>query len=83
MWLRDTGNLDKLAFDVLNPPIPIPNPKLRNKQPLILSQLGGIIIILVVGLAFAMIVYILELWLKSLRLRRYVIPISVRRAHET
>ena len=69
MWLRDTGVLDKLAFDALNPPIPIPDPKLRDKKPLILSQLGGIMILLVVGLAFAMIVYILELWLYSIRLR--------------
>ena len=69
MWLRDTGVLDKLAFDALNPPIPIPDPKLRHKQPLIFSQLGGIMILLVVGLAFAIIVFILELWLKSIRLR--------------
>ena len=65
MWLRDTGILDKLNIDVLNPPIPIPDPKLRHKQPLILRQLGIIMIILVVGLAFAINVYILELWLKG------------------
>ena len=69
MWLRDTGILDKLKFDELNPPIPIPDPKLRHKQPLILRQLGSIIIPLVVGLAFAIIVYILELWSYSIRLK--------------
>ena len=60
MWLRDTGILDKLKTDALNPPIPIPDPKLRHKQPLIIRQLGGIMILLFVGLAFAIIVFILE-----------------------
>ena len=63
MWLRDTGILDKLKTDALNPPIPIPDPKLRHKQPLILRQLGGIMILLVVGLAFAIIVFISLLFL--------------------
>ena len=63
MWLTDTGILDKLKIDALNPPIPIPDPKLRHKQPLILRQLGIIMIILVVGLALALIVFILEVWL--------------------
>ena len=60
MWLRDTGILNKLKFDVMNPPIPIPDPKLRHKQPLILRQLGIIIIILVVGLNIALIVFLWE-----------------------
>ena len=61
MWLGDTGILNKLKFDVMNPPIPIPDPKLRHKQPLILRQLGIIIIILVVGLNIAIVVFLCEI----------------------
>ena len=61
MWLRDTGILDKLKFDVLNPPIHFPNPVVRHNQPLILRQLGIIMIILVVGLLIATIVFFVEL----------------------
>ena len=60
MWLKDTGILNKLKYDVMNPPIPIPDPKLRHKQPLILKQLGIILIILVVGLIIAFLVFLLE-----------------------
>ena len=63
MWLRDTGILNKLKFDVMNPPIPIPDPKLRHKQPLILRQLGIIMIILVVGLNIALVVFLCEVWI--------------------
>ena len=66
MWLRDTGILNKLKFDVMNPPIPIPDPKLRHKQPLILRQLSIIIIILVVGLSIALVVFLCEVWITFL-----------------
>ena len=49
MWLRDTGVLTKLRYDVLNPPILIPDPKVRNNQPLNNWQLGIIMIIYLVG----------------------------------
>ena len=60
MWLKDTGILNKLKYDVMDPPIPIPDPKLRHKQPLILKQLGIILIILVVGHIIAFVVFIME-----------------------
>ena len=65
MWLRDTGILEKLKYDVLNPPIPIPDPTMRHNQPLILRQLGIIMIILVVGLAVGTIVFFVELCIKT------------------
>ena len=60
MWLKDTGILDKVKYDVLKPPIPDPNPTVKPK-PLILRQLGIIMIILVVGLFVATIVFFVEL----------------------
>ena len=61
MWLRDTGILDKVKYDVMNPPIAILDPTVRRKQPLILRQLGIVIIILVVGLAIGTLVFFIEL----------------------
>ena len=60
MWLRDTGILEKIKYDVMNPPIPIPDPKVRYNQPLILRQLGIIMITLIVGLFIATIVFLVE-----------------------
>ena len=61
MWLRDTGILDKLKNDVMNLPIPVPNPTVRHNQPLILRQLGIIMIILGVGLSIGTVVFLVEL----------------------
>ena len=61
MWLKDTGILERVKYGVMNPAIPIPDPKLRRNQPLILRQLGIIMIILVVGLFIATIVFLVEL----------------------
>ena len=65
MWLKDTGILNKLKFDAMSPPIPIPDPKLRHKQPLILRQLSIIFILLVVGLSIAFIAFLSEVCLRS------------------
>ena len=61
MWLRDTGILEKVKYDTMNPPIPIPDAYVRINQPLILGQLGIIMIIVVVGLSIATIVFFIEL----------------------
>ena len=65
MWLRDTGILNKVKYDFMNPPIPIPDPTVRRNQPLILQQLGIIMIILVVGLAIGTIAFFVELCVRS------------------
>ena len=64
MWLKDTGILNKLKQDVLNPPIPIPLPMVRDKEPLILKQLGITMIILAVGLFIALMAFLMELGMK-------------------
>ena len=63
MWLRDTGILNKLKYDVMNPPMPIPPPKVRHNQPLILGQLGITMISIAVGLFISTLVFLGELWL--------------------
>ena len=65
MWLKDTGILDKIKYDVMKPPIPIPDPRVRYNQPLILRQLGIIMIVLVVGLCIATLVFVVELLSKA------------------
>ena len=65
MWLRDTGILNKLKYDVMNPPIPIPDAKVRLKQPLNLWQLAIVMIILLVGLNVALVVFLLEVGMRG------------------
>ena len=61
MWLRDSGVLDKILYDIIRPEFPIPDPKVRHDKPLILSQLGIVIIVLAVGLVLAIPVFLCEL----------------------
>ena len=85
MWLRDTGILKKLKYDILNPPIPIPEPTVRHKHPLILRQLGIIMIILVVGLAIATIAFFIELCkrMKSRNAPKSAEKIELSERHDT
>ena len=62
MWLKDTGVLSKLKDNVMNPPIPIPLPKVRHNRPLILRQLGSTLIILAAGLTIALLAFLGEIW---------------------
>ena len=61
MWLRDTGVLEKVKHEVMNPPNQNLVPRVRYNQPLILRQLGIIMVILIVGLFIALIVFLVEL----------------------
>ena len=65
MWLRDTGILNKLKYDVLNPPIHITDPKVRHNQPLDLKQLGITGIMIIIGLFISLVVFLRELWMKG------------------
>ena len=61
MWLKDTGILERVKYDVLKPGIEIPDPKVRRHQPLILRQLAIIMIVLVIGLFLSTIGFLVEL----------------------
>ena len=61
MWLRDSGILDKLKYDIIIPPFPILDPKVRRDQPLVMYQLGIIMIVLAVGLILSLLVFFCEL----------------------
>ena len=65
MWLKDTGILDKIRYDVLKPGIQTPQPRVRHNKPLILQQLGIIMIIVIVGLFISIIVFLMELFKTS------------------
>ena len=60
MWLRDSGILDKLKYDIIIPPFPILDPKVRRDQPLVMNQLGIVIIVLAVGLILSLPVFFCE-----------------------
>ena len=64
MWLKDTGILNRVKDDVMIPPIPKPDPKVRHNEPLNLEQLGIILIILVVGLSIGTLALLVELLMK-------------------
>ena len=53
--------MDKNLYDIIRPEFPIPDPKVRHDQPLILSQLGIVMIVLAVGLVLAIPVFLCEL----------------------
>ena len=61
MWLRDTGILERLKYDIVRPPFHKPYPKARRDQPLIMSQLGIVMIVLAVGLGLSLLVFLGEL----------------------
>ena len=53
--------LNKLRNEVLNPAIPIPDPKVRHNQPLNNWQLGIIMIIYLVGAMISILAFLAEL----------------------
>ena len=61
MWLRDTGILERVILDFMSQGPPTQDPRVRHNQPLILRQLGIIMIVMVVGLFIATIVFLVEL----------------------
>lgn len=61
MWLRDSGVLDKLKYEIMRPPFSDLDPKVRRDQPLIMSQLGIVMIVLAVGLVLPIPVFLCEL----------------------
>ena len=65
MWLQDTGILNRLTLDIQRPPIHIPDPKLRYKLPLTMTQLSTIMIAVLVGSVLSVGVFLLEILLRN------------------
>ena len=61
MWLRDTGVLIKMKYDVLKQAIPIPFPRVWKDQPLNLYQLEIIMIVFGVGIFSSILAFLYEL----------------------
>ena len=61
MWLRDTGILDKMKYDMLKTEMSDPLPKVWKDKPLNLYQLGIIMIITLLGVTSSIMVFIWEL----------------------
>ena len=61
MWLRDTGILDKMKYDMLETEMYDPLPKVWKDKPLNLFQLGIIMIITLFGVTSSIMVFIWEL----------------------
>ena len=62
MWLRDTGNLDKIRGDFLNEKatVKIPIPRLRIDEPITIEPLATAFLLEVAGLALAFFAFLLE-----------------------
>ena len=67
MWLRDTGTLERMNNGIMRPPELIPDPQVRRNQPLILEQLGIIMIVQLAGLLLGTIIFLVEVLKKGLR----------------
>ena len=65
MWLRDTGVLERIKNGVKRPPERIIDPKVRRNQPLILRQLGIIMIVQVIGLLIGTVIFLIEVVKKA------------------
>ena len=63
MWLRDMGILDKFQFDTIRPLLSIPERRVRTDQPLTMSQLGIVMIVLTGGFVLSMSVFCSEVML--------------------
>ena len=61
MWLRDTGILNRLTFDIKRPATLVPDPKVRNKLPLTTQQLNSTLLSVLVGSLLSVMVFLLEI----------------------
>ena len=61
MWLRDTGVLNRLMYDIVPSLNVVPAPILRNKLPLTIYQMGITLILLLIGIILSIITFLVEL----------------------
>ena len=63
IWLRDMGILDKFQLDTFRPLLSFPEQRIRTDNPLTMSQLGIVMIVLTGGLVLSMSVFCCEVML--------------------
>ena len=67
MWLRDTGVLEKMKYDMIDTEMLEPLPKVWKNKPLSLLQLGIIMIITLIGITLSIFVFMWERLVSSRR----------------
>ena len=65
MWLQNTGLLDKLSIDVLDPPLEIPLPKIKVDEALDVKQLATAAIVMLFGIVISSFLFLGELCSRS------------------
>ena len=65
MWLQNTGLLDKLSIDVLDPPLEIPLPKIKVDEALDVKQLATADIVMLFGIVISSFLFLGELCSRS------------------
>ena len=63
IWLRDMGILNKFQLDTFRPLLSFPEQRIRTDNPLTMSQLGIVMIVLTGGLVLSMSVFCCEVML--------------------
>ena len=62
MWLQDSGILKKSVHDELRAPIPVPLPKIKVNEPLIISQLATIFLFATFGIVVSILAFLAEIF---------------------
>ena len=65
MWLQNTGLLDKLSIDVLDPPLEIYLPKIKVDEALDVKQLATAAIVMLFGIVISSFLFLGELCSRS------------------
>ena len=60
MWLRDSGILNRLMYDIVPSLNNVPVSILRNNLPLTIVQLGVTMILFLIGIAFSIFTFFME-----------------------
>ena len=81
MWLRDTGVLNRLMYDIFPSLNVVPAPVLRSNLPLTIQQLGITMILLIVGIALSIITFFMELFMQ--KGKKNVLPSNTLELRET
>ena len=60
MWLRDTGVLNRLMYDIVPSLNVVPAPALSGKMPITIEQMVIIMILYIIGIALSLVTFLFE-----------------------